>query len=225
MAQDGILVENLQKQYKTGTHVVYALRNLSFSLPAGKFITLMGPSGSGKSTLMHILAGIDRADSGKIHVLGEDISKLNEKEITNYRRYTVGIIFQFFNLLPYLDAIENVSLPLYLSGMGKKEAHQKAKLALESVELKERTQHKPSELSGGEQQRVAIARAIVANPKFLLADEPTGNLDTENSKKIMELLLKLQSSLKFTFLMVTHDPNIGKLGEIQLKMKDGSLEI
>lgn len=222
--QEGILVENLKKEYQTGAYTVSALNGISFELPAGRFITLMGPSGSGKSTLMHILAGIDRSDSGLVKVFGQELSTLDEKGITEYRRNTIGIIFQFFNLLPYLDATENVSLPLYLSGMGKKQAHERARIALESVELKERMTHKPNELSGGEQQRVAIARAIVSRPKFLLADEPTGNLDTRNSEKIMELLLKLQSSLQLTFLMVTHDSGIGKMGEIQLKMKDGILD-
>jgi ABC-type lipoprotein export system ATPase subunit len=184
----------------------------------------MGPSGSGKSTLMHILAGIDRPDSGKVFVFENTLHNMNEKNITAYRRKTIGIIFQFFNLLPYLDAVENVSLPLYLGGMNKKQAHEKAKKALSSVELTHRFTHKPTELSGGEQQRVAIARAIVGEPRFILADEPTGNLDTKNSDKVMELLLKLQKQMGLTFLMVTHDLGIGKLGEIQMKMKDGGLD-
>jgi putative ABC transport system ATP-binding protein/lipoprotein-releasing system ATP-binding protein len=218
-----IIASGLKKSYKTGNTVLAVLKGIDFRLPENSFITLMGPSGSGKSSLMHILSGIDRADEGSLSILGTEISQMSEKEISIYRRNHIAIIFQFFNLLPYLNAIENVSLPLYLNGMGKKQAHELAAQALEMVDLKERFLHKPSELSGGEQQRVAIARAIAPKPKLILADEPTGNLDSENSEKIMSLLLDLKKREKFTIFMVTHDPQIGNSGEIRLKMKDGKL--
>lgn len=218
-----ILAKGIKKSYSTGDSVLPVLQGVDFQIPKESFVTLMGPSGSGKSSLMHILAGIDRADSGSISVFGTEISQMNEKEITIYRKKTISIIFQFFNLLPYLNAIENVSLPLYLNGIGKREAHKEATRALELVGLEKRLYHKPSELSGGEQQRVAIARAIAPRPKLILADEPTGNLDSENSEKIIELLTNLKKVEKFTIFMVTHDPGIGGRGEIQFKMKDGKL--
>ena len=186
-------------------------------------MTLMGPSGSGKSTLMHILSGIDKPEEGSIFVGEEEVSAYSESEITEYRRSKIGIIFQFFNLMPYLSSVENVSLPLYLAGKGKKEAHELAKDSLRLVGLSERLTHKPYELSGGEQQRVAIARAITNRPEIIFADEPTGNLDTENSNRIMELLISLQKERGFTIVMVTHNAEIGAMGDVKLKMKDGKL--
>jgi lipoprotein-releasing system ATP-binding protein len=183
----------------------------------------MGPSGSGKSTLMHILSGIDKPEEGSIFVGDEEVSAYSEAKITDYRRTKIGIIFQFFNLMPYLSSVENVSLPLYLAGKGKKEAHELARESLSLVGLSERFTHKPYELSGGEQQRVAIARSIANRPEIIFADEPTGNLDTENSNRIMELLIHLQKERGFTIVMVTHNIDIGAMGDIQLKMKDGRL--
>jgi putative ABC transport system ATP-binding protein len=183
----------------------------------------MGPSGSGKSTLMHILAGIDKPEEGSVHWGEEEVSAFNEEKITAYRRSKIGIIFQFFNLMPYLSSVENVSLPLYLAGMGKTKAHLLAEESLDLVGLSNRLKHKPYELSGGEQQRVAIARAIVNKPEIIFADEPTGNLDTENSNRIIELSKTLQKKRGFTILMVTHNSEIGAMGDVQLKMKDGIL--
>lgn len=213
----------LKKSFFLGEKEIPVLKSLSVEFPLQKIITIMGASGSGKSTFMHILSGVDKSDSGKI-LLGEiELNSLNEKELTKYRREKIGIIFQFFNLLPYLSSLENVSIPLYLAGVSKKEAHKKAIESLESVGLEKRIHHKPSELSGGEQQRIAIARAIVNDPEFIFADEPTGNLDSENSDKILNLLKSLQEKKKFSIFMVTHNPEIGKAGDIQVQMKDGNL--
>lgn len=214
-------IDNLQKSYQFGKEEIPVIKSLNAKIPLQKLITIMGPSGSGKSTLMNILSGVDKADSGKILLGDLEISSYNENEITEYRRKKIGIIFQFFNLLPYLNSLENVCIPLYLAGVSKKISREKAKSALESVGLNNRLTHKPAELSGGEQQRVAIARAIVNEPEFIFADEPTGNLDSENSNKIMNLLRSLRIERNFTIFMVTHNPEIGELGEIKLQMRDG----
>ncbi|PJE04007.1 MAG: lipoprotein-releasing system ATP-binding protein LolD [Leptospira sp.] len=218
-----IRIRNLEKNYRIGSTFVNALKNVSLEVSESQFVTLMGPSGSGKSSLLNILASIDKPDQGSVEVFGFNLNTLTQKELNHYRRSTVGIIFQFFNLLPYLSALENVSLPLYLAGVPTNLAHKRAALCLEMVGLKERILHKPTELSGGEQQRVAIARSIVHNPKLLLADEPTGNLDSDTSHKIMELLLHLRKENGFTLWIVTHNPAIGSLGDLQIHMKDGKM--
>jgi ABC-type lipoprotein export system ATPase subunit len=218
-----IKIQNVKKSYNFGKNKIEVLKGINAELPLGKLVTLMGPSGSGKSTLMHILSGIDKPEEGSIFVGEEEVSAYSEAKITEYRRTKIGIIFQFFNLMPYLSSVENVSLPLYLAGKGKKEAHELAKESLSLVGLSERFTHKPYELSGGEQQRVAIARSIANRPEIIFADEPTGNLDTENSNRIMELLIDLQKERSFTIVMVTHNSEIGAMGDIRLKMKDGRL--
>ena len=219
-----IKITGLHKKYGAGNSSIHVLKGINLTVPQNHFVTLMGQSGSGKSTLLHILAGIDRPDSGDVNIFGKTLSSMDEKSITIYRRNVIGVIFQFFNLLPYLTALENVSIPLYLSGNGKKEAHLKAMEALDSVGLHDRVNHKPSELSGGEQQRVAIARALAPRPLLILADEPTGNLDSENAQSVLNLLLDLQKNKKLTLFMVTHDTSIGNLGSIKIKMKDGNIE-
>jgi ABC-type lipoprotein export system ATPase subunit len=222
-AMKEIIITDLQKNYGRGNSTIKVLRGINLVIPQNQFVTLMGASGSGKSTLLHILAGIDRPDFGDVNMFGKSLASMNEDDITKYRRESIGIIFQFFHLLPYLSALENVSLPLYLSGKGKKESHFKATEALESVGLKDRVYHKPSELSGGEQQRVAIARAIAPSPSLILADEPTGNLDSENATATLKLLLDLQKSKKLTLFMVTHDSAIGNMGTMKIRIKDGNL--
>ena len=219
-----IKLRGLEKTYGEGTSSIHVLKGITLDIPHNQFVTLMGPSGSGKSTLLHILAGIDRPDKGDVELFGHSLASMDETDLTIYRRNIIGIIFQFFNLLPYLSALENVSLPLYLAGKGKKESHKKAIEALESVGLQDRINHRPSELSGGEQQRVAIARSISNSPSLILADEPTGNLDSANAKIVLELLMKLQKEKKMTIFMVTHDTLIGSMGTLRIKMKDGNLE-
>jgi len=219
-----IKLRGLEKTYGEGTSSIHVLKGITLDIPHNQFVTLMGPSGSGKSTLLHILAGIDRPDMGDVELFGHSLASMDETDLTIYRRNIIGIIFQFFNLLPYLSALENVSLPLYLAGKGKKESHKKAIEALESVGLQDRINHRPSELSGGEQQRVAIARSISNSPSLILADEPTGNLDSANAKIVLELLMKLQKEKKMTIFMVTHDTLIGSMGTLRIKMKDGNLE-
>ncbi|AOP34613.1 ABC transporter [Leptospira tipperaryensis] len=218
-----IRISHLRKSYRSGKLQTSVLKGVDLDIQSESVITLMGPSGSGKSTFLNILSGIDTPDSGEIFVNGHPLHSMNEKELTKYRREETGIIFQFFHLLPYLSALENVAVPLYISGTGKTEAQQKAKEALEKVGLVPRLSHKPDELSGGEQQRVAIARAICKNPSLILADEPTGNLDTKNAENVMRLLMDLQKEQKFTLLIVTHDQTLGSLGEFRLKMADGVL--
>ncbi|TGJ99694.1 ABC transporter ATP-binding protein [Leptospira semungkisensis] len=215
-----IIIRNLIKSYRSGTQSVSVLKGIQLDVP-DTFLTLMGPSGSGKSTFLNILSGIDKADSGEVWIGGKNLATFSEEELTNYRRNETGIIFQFFHLLPYLSALENVALPLYIAGIGKSKAREIAKNALEKVDLAHRFGHKPDELSGGEQQRVAIARALAKNPSIVLADEPTGNLDTYHAHKILELLLELQEKEKFSLFIVTHDREIGEKGKIRLKMKDG----
>jgi len=219
-----IKLRGLEKTYGEGSSSIHVLKGITLDIPHNQFVTLMGPSGSGKSTLLHILAGIDRPDKGDVELFGHSLASMDENALTIYRRNIIGIIFQFFNLLPYLSALENVSLPLYLAGKGKKESHEKAIEALESVGLQDRISHRPSELSGGEQQRVAIARSISNSPSLILADEPTGNLDSANAKIVLELLMKLQREKKITIFMVTHDILIGSMGTLRIKMKDGNLE-
>jgi putative ABC transport system ATP-binding protein/lipoprotein-releasing system ATP-binding protein len=218
-----ILIQGLNKSYSLGKSKIRAIQELNLSLPKPCIATLMGPSGSGKSTLLNILASIDQADSGTVSVFGKDLTAASSKEVHEYRRKTVGIIFQFFNLLPYLTAWENVALPLFIQGIPKSHAEKLSLDALGLVGLSERRSHKPKELSGGEQQRVAIARAIVHEPKLILADEPTGNLDTKNSEKITEILWNLKKERNLSLLVVTHNPEIGALGEIQIQMRDGTI--
>ncbi|EMO80935.1 ABC transporter, ATP-binding protein [Leptospira kirschneri str. 200801774] len=219
-----IRVSKLHKSYQIGKIKTEILKGLELDIPSPSIITLMGPSGSGKSTFLNILSGIDTPDSGEVFINGNMLHSMSEKELTKYRREKTGIIFQFFHLLPYLNALENVAVPLYISGIGKTKAHIMAEKALENVGLSDRKTHKPDELSGGEQQRVAIARALCKQPSLILADEPTGNLDTKNAENVIQLLLDLQKQNGFTLFIVTHDQWLGSLGEFRLKMEDGILK-
>ncbi|EKR62321.1 MULTISPECIES: ABC transporter ATP-binding protein [Leptospira] len=218
-----IRISNLRKSYQSGKLQTEVLKGLELDIPSSSVITLMGPSGSGKSTFLNILSGIDKPDFGEVFVNGKSLHLMNEKELTKYRREETGIVFQFFHLLPYLNALENVAVPLYISGIGKKQARNTAEEALEKVGLSSRKSHKPDELSGGEQQRVAIARALCKRPSLVLADEPTGNLDTKNAENVIQLLIDLQKQHGFTLFIVTHDQKLGSLGEFRLKMTDGTL--
>ncbi|HEY9078272.1 MAG TPA: ABC transporter ATP-binding protein [Anaerolineaceae bacterium] len=217
-----IQVTNLVKTYKMGEVEVHALNGVSFEIFKGEIVAIIGPSGSGKSTLMNILGCLDLPTSGNYFLDGEKVSGLSDARLASIRNRKVGFIFQSFNLLSRSTALDNVSLPLRYAGIAR--PHARAKAALESVGLGERIGHKPSELSGGQQQRVAIARALVNQPSILLADEPTGNLDSRSGKEIMELILSLNKERGVTVIIVTHDPNIAAQTQRTLRVKDGLLE-
>jgi putative ABC transport system ATP-binding protein len=199
-------IHNLSKSYRRGSQIIPVLEDISFDIPEGEFLALMGPSGSGKSTLLNLVAGIDSADSGTIRVGGVDITSLSEAELAGWRSSHVGFIFQFYNLMPVLTAYENVELPLLLTSLSRSERRKHVELALGVVNLTDRMDHYPSQLSGGQQQRVAIARAIVSDPAILVADEPTGDLDRVSAEDILNLMGRLVSEFGTTIIMVTHDP-------------------
>ncbi|MFQ6058606.1 MAG: ABC transporter ATP-binding protein [Anaerolineae bacterium] len=216
-----IRTHDLRKTYQRGTEKVEALRGVSLEIEEGEFVTVMGPSGCGKSTLLHLIGGIDRPTSGQVTVNGQDLGKASEEELTRFRREHVGFVFQFYNLLPTLSALENVELPLIALGFPRQGRRRMAQAVLEVVGLGDRLHHKPGELSGGEQQRVAIARAMVANPKIILADEPTGDLDSKSTAMVVGLMRELNENLGLTFLVVTHDPEVGAKGTRTIYLKDG----
>lgn len=218
-----IKVENVKKYYKLGETTVKAVDDVSFEIAEEEFVALLGPSGSGKSTLMHLLGGLDDTDSGIIEVFGDNISNYSDEEQARYRNSKIGFVFQTFNLQPTLTALENVELPLKFSKIDKKERMRKAKEALRTVGLEKRMHHKPGELSGGERQRVSVARAIVNNPTIILADEPTGNLDTKTGKSIMELLARLNKEQKITVFYITHSEDHAKYADRILQIIDGKL--
>jgi putative ABC transport system ATP-binding protein len=198
-------ITHLAKGYRRGDQHVPVLFDISLSIPEGDFIALMGPSGSGKSTLLNLIAGIDKPDSGELLVDGEDITRLAESELADWRASHVGFIFQFYNLMPVLDAFENVELPLLLTTLSRRERRERVDMALALVGLTDRRDHYPNELSGGQQQRVAIARALVADPTIIVADEPTGDLDRKSAAEILALLRRLNEEMGKTIIMVTHD--------------------
>ena len=217
-----ITVDNVNKTYKNGSLELQVLKNISFKVDKGEFLAIMGSSGSGKSTMMNILGCFDNQYEGKYILDGIDISKSTENELSEIRNKKIGFIFQSFNLLPRLTALENVELPLVYSSVPKEERHKRANELLEMVGLKERTHHRPNELSGGQRQRVAIARALVNNPSIILADEPTGNLDSKSEAEIIEILQKLNKMGK-TIVIVTHEPNIGEIAQRKIVFKDGEI--
>jgi putative ABC transport system ATP-binding protein len=201
-----IEIRDVSRIYRRGADEVHALEHVSLSIERGRFVALMGPSGSGKSTLLNLLAGLDRPSGGSVEVAGVRLNELSEDELARFRARHVGFVFQFFNLIPVLDAVSNVELPLLLTKLGRAERRSRAETALRVVGLSDRAHHKPSELSGGEQQRVAIARAIVSDPEIVVADEPTGDLDAKNAVEILGLLRELCREFEKTVVMVTHDP-------------------
>ena len=217
-----ITVNNISKTYKNGSLELQVLKNISFKVDKGEFLAIMGSSGSGKSTMMNILGCLDNQYEGKYILDGIDISKSSENELSEIRNKKIGFIFQSFNLLPRLTALENVELPLVYSSVPKEERHKRANELLEMVGLKDRTHHRPNELSGGQRQRVAIARALVNNPSIILADEPTGNLDSKSEAEIIEILQKLNKMGK-TIVIVTHEPNIGEIAQRKIVFKDGEI--
>jgi putative ABC transport system ATP-binding protein len=213
--------QNISKVYRMGEIEVHALRGVSVKIARSEVISIMGPSGSGKSTLMNMLGCLDRPSGGEYILDGEKVSNLNDDQLSSIRNRKVGFIFQSFNLLPRQSAISNVILPMRYAGWSNGKTHAKAREALEAVGLGERVNHRPNELSGGQQQRVAIARALVNDPAIILADEPTGALDTRSGKEIMELLLTLNREKGTTLIFVTHDPRIAELTQRTIHIMDG----
>ena len=217
-------VKNVKKTYRMGKVEVVALRDVSFSVEEGEFLTIFGPSGSGKSTLLHLIGGLDRPDEGEIIVDGSNLQQLSDDKRAQLRLTRIGFIFQFFNLLPRLTALANVELPLFIADASEKDAKEKAKEMLNLVGLDTRMDHRPFELSGGEQQRVAIARALINNPKIILADEPTGNLDTQIGGEIVQLMRTLNKEKGQTFVIITHDSSIAENADRIIHLKDGLVE-
>jgi len=213
----------LGKVYRRGNEEVIALRNVHLSVGQGEFIVIVGPSGGGKSTLLHLLGGIDRPTRGELHVKGIDLVAASEAALTRFRRDNIGFVFQFYNLLPSLNALDNVILPLLARGTGWKASRQTGAAMLEQVGLAHRGKHTPSQLSGGEQQRVAIARAIVLEPCVILADEPTGDLDSASARSIISLMLELNRRSGVTFIVATHNLDLLKVAGRAYQLVDGSL--
>ena len=216
-----VQVEDLIKRYEMRETDV--LKGISFSVEEGEFVAIMGPSGSGKSTLLHLIGGLDRATQGRVYLQGRSHDALSDKDLSSLRRREIGFVFQFFNLIPVLTAGENAAMPLILDGVSRAAALRRSEEALVEVGLAHRLNHRPSELSGGERQRVAIARAIVAHPKLILADEPTGALDTRTGDEIVGLLRKTAGARRHTVLMVTHDPRIAARAPRILYLRDGRI--
>jgi len=217
-------VKDVEKNYSLGKVLVSALRGITLQIEHGEFVAIFGPSGSGKSTLLHVLGGLDRPDKGSVYIDGINLSTLNDAKLAEVRLHKIGFVFQFFNLLPRLTALRNVELPLTLADLSEKESIQKATDMLELVGLKDRLNHRPTELSGGEQQRVAIARALINDPKIVLADEPTGNLDTTTGWEIVRLMKRLNQEKGQTFVVVTHDQGVAETAHRMIHLKDGVIQ-
>jgi len=220
---DIVKIRNLSKSYRRGSQVIPVLEDITFDIPDGEFLALMGPSGSGKSTLLNLLAGIDSADSGSILINGVEITTLTETELARWRSLHVGFIFQFYNLIPVLTAFENVELPLLLTRLSRKDRLAHVATALRVVGLADRMDHYPSQLSGGQQQRVAIARAVVTDPTILVADEPTGDLDRHSAGEILDLMDRLNRESGKTIIMVTHDPRAAERAHLVRSLEKGLL--
>ena len=218
-----VSLQNVVRTYIMGDNEVRALRGVSFDIEQGEFVSIMGPSGSGKSTCMNMIGCLDRPTSGIVKINGRETAKMNEKELSVLRNQTIGFVFQQYHLINSMNVIENVMLPLKYQKLDRNLRHEKALAALESVGLADRIHHKPHELSGGQKQRVAIARAMVTQPKILLADEPTGALDTETGKQVMEMFRKINSENNTTIIIVTHDPRIGESTKRCIRILDGQI--
>jgi putative ABC transport system ATP-binding protein len=224
MADDAplLVADGVRKIYRTGAGEVWALRDVSLSVGEGEFVAVMGPSGSGKTTLLNCLSGLDAIDEGRVLIDGRSIHELSDAERTHERASSMGFVFQHFNLIPVLTAVENVEVPLLLAGMRARDARRRAVETLERVGLGARVAHRPSELSGGEQQRVTIARALAGRPRIVWADEPTGALDSESADEVMLLMNELHRD-GLTLVLVTHDPSVGAQGQRMIRMRDGSV--
>jgi putative ABC transport system ATP-binding protein len=218
-----VVIRELSKVYRQGEINVTALNSISLDIQAGEFLALMGPSGSGKSTLLHIIAGIDRPTSGSCEVQGVDVTRLNETELADWRNQNIGFVFQTFNLIPVLTAFENVELPLLLTRLSGRERRRQVQTALELVGLADRQKHLPRQLSGGQEQRVAIARALVTDPSLVVADEPTGNLDSHSAQEVLAILRTLSQTANKTVILVTHDPKAAAFGSRTVHLEKGEL--
>jgi len=218
-----VAIAHLSKGYRRGGQVIPVLHDISLEIARGEFIALMGPSGSGKSTLLNLIAGIDKPDSGTLLVDGVDVASLGESELADWRASHVGFVFQFYNLMPVLDAFENVELPLLLTSLSRTERRVRVETALALVGLSDRMAHYPNELSGGQQQRVAIARAIITDPAIIVADEPTGDLDRKSAEEILALLRRLNAEMAKTVIMVTHDPHAVRSARRVTHLEKGEL--
>ena len=218
-----VSIAHLSKSYRRGDQSVPVLRDITLDIAHGEFIALMGPSGSGKSTLLNLIAGIDKPDSGTLLVDGEDITRLGEADLADWRAAHVGFVFQFYNLMPVLDAFENVELPLMLTSLTRRERRMRVETALALVGLSDRMEHYPNELSGGQQQRVAIARAIITDPAIIVADEPTGDLDRKSAEEVLGLLRRLNAEMGKTIIMVSHDPHAVESAQRVTHLEKGEL--
>jgi len=218
-----VSVQNVRKVYYRDSIQIPVLEGINLDVPQGEFVTLMGPSGSGKTTLLNLIAGIDRVTSGRVVVAGTDLGPLSEGELAKWRSRNIGFIFQFYNLIPVLNAVENVELPLLLTSLSGRERRERAMTALRIVGLADRAKHYPRQLSGGQEQRVAIARAVVTDPKVLVADEPTGDLDHQSAEEILTLMETFNQEFHKTILMVTHDPRAAARAHVQHHLDKGVL--
>ena len=218
-----IKVQNLRKVYKVGTEKVVALDNINLEIEKGEFCCIVGTSGSGKSTLLNQLAGLDKPTKGTVVINGENVSGMNEKQLAVFRQNNIGFIFQSYNLLPTLTAVENVAFPLIFRGVDKRIREKKARAILKEMQMGDRMNHKPTELSGGQQQRVGIARAFVGKPAVIFADEPTGNLDSRTTEQVMDMLIDISEKNNITFVMVTHDPELAKKAKRVITIVDGNI--
>jgi putative ABC transport system ATP-binding protein len=217
-------VRNVYKSYQRDSMEIPVLEDITFSVPDGEFLALMGPSGSGKTTLLNLIAGIDRPTRGSIRVAGDEVNRLSETLLAKWRARHVGMVFQFYNLIPVLTAFENVELPLLLTNFSKKERKERVETALKVVDLLDRKEHYPKQLSGGQQQRVAIARAIITDPTILVADEPTGDLDRKSAAEVLNLMEQLNKEFNKTIIMVTHDPHAAERAHIVKNLDKGVLQ-
>ena len=218
-----VSVQNVRKIYQRDSQQITVLDGINLEVPAGEFVALMGPSGSGKTTLLNLIAGIDRPTSGRVVVANTDLTPLSEGDLAKWRSRNIGFIFQFYNLIPVLNAIENVELPLLLTSLAGKERRDRAMTALRIVGLEDRYKHYPRQLSGGQEQRVAIARAIVTDPSVLVADEPTGDLDSKSAEEILDLMQTFNREFGKTIVMVTHDPRAAERAHVQRHLEKGVL--
>jgi len=218
-----VSVQNVRKIYQRDSQQITVLDGINLEVPAGEFVALMGPSGSGKTTLLNLIAGIDRPTSGRVVVANTDLTPLSEGELAKWRSHNIGFIFQFYNLIPVLNAVENVELPLLLTSLSGKERRDRAMTALRIVGLGDRYKHYPRQLSGGQEQRVAIARAIVTDPSVLVADEPTGDLDSKSAEEILDLMQTFNKEFGKTIVMVTHDPRAAERAHVQRHLEKGVL--